>query len=194
MTDDAPEVDPDGRPRPQFGEYATPEEQRARIRQPETTAALSNGQAPDERTTPRGPAVGAAPSVRGRGRLVDRVVTGVLLGYGLFIVLTSIPTFIDYGGFASTFLSALGVSATLADPGAGRGWGLAASLVLGVGWLVAVLLSFANLRAGRITFWIPLVAGIVCNLVSSALVIIPLVSDHAVWSAIESTLMGSAGR
>lgn len=194
MSDYAPETGPDGRPRPKFGEYATPEEQRARIRQPDASAALSSGQAPDE-VPPRSPAPGPAPVVRrGRGRTIDRVATGVLLGYGLFIVLTSIPTVVDYSGFVSTFLSTLGVSASLADPGAGRGWAIAAALVLGIGWLAAVALSLANLRAGRITFWIPLVAGVVCNLVSSTLLIIPLVSDHAVWSAIEGALLGTAGR
>lgn len=192
MSDYAPETGPDGRPRPKFGEYATPEEQRARIQQPDAPAALSSGQAPDE-LPPRSPAPAPA-APRKRGRTIDRIATGVLLGYGLFIVLTSIPTVVDYSGFVSTFLSTLGVSASLADPAAGRGWAIAAALVLGIGWLAAVALSLANLRAGRITFWIPLVAGVVCNLVSSTLLIIPLVSDHAVWSAIEGALLGTAGR
>ena len=33
--------------RPQYGEYATPEEQRARIQQPDTTWLLETGQDPD---------------------------------------------------------------------------------------------------------------------------------------------------
>ena len=35
--------DPDPRPRPQYGEYASPEEQRARIAKPDVTDALSTG-------------------------------------------------------------------------------------------------------------------------------------------------------
>ena len=47
MSDFAPEVGPDGRPRPRFGEYASAEEQRARITQPDVTDALSAGVAPE---------------------------------------------------------------------------------------------------------------------------------------------------
>ncbi len=36
---------PEERPRPQYGEYATPEEQRARIQHPDVTWALETGQA-----------------------------------------------------------------------------------------------------------------------------------------------------
>jgi hypothetical protein len=200
MSGFTPEIGPDGRPRPRYGEYATPEEQRARIAQPEVTEALSGGDSP----APAAPAVmrspapsqsrpgAAAATTATRGSMLDRIATVALLAYGLFIVITSIPSVADYNSFAATFFETLGSDATLADPSAGRGWGLASALVLGVGWLVTALLSWLNLRAQRISFWIPLVGGVVFTMVASALLIVPLTMDPAAWSAIQE-LVGTTG-
>jgi hypothetical protein len=182
--------DPAERPRPQYGEYATPEEQRARIKQPDLTRLLETGQDPD---APRG-AVPAAPAVAGkpanapaavaRGRFTDRVATIALLVYGLVNVVTSIPSMIDYGSYVSTVLSLLGVDGELADPAAGRPWGIAAALILAIGWLLTAYVSWRSLARGRITWWIPLVAGIVFTLITGVLLMVPIVSDPTLWNAI----------
>lgn len=196
MSDFAPEAGPDGRPRPRYGEYATPEEQRARIAQPAVTDALSAGVTPAAAPAASAPSAPAAPSapvpVATRRSMLDRIFTVALLGYGLFIVITSIPTVADYDGFAAGFFETLGVDATLTDPSAGRGWGLASALVLGIGWLAAAVLSWRNLRAGRISFWIPLVAGIVCTMIASVLLVVPLMMDPGAWAAIQGVI-DSAG-
>jgi hypothetical protein len=199
MSDFTPETGPDGRPRPRYGEYATPEEQRARIAQPQVTEALSSGAAPaaDASAPPFSPpaaatsSAAAAPRALG-GSMVDRILTMGMLGYGLFIVITSIPTVTDYTSFASSFFETIGADATLSDPAAGRGWGLAAALVLGIGWLAAAVLSWLNLRARRISFWIPLVAGIVFTMIASTLLVVPLMTDPAVLAALQDVL-GSTG-
>lgn len=193
--------DPAGgeRPRPQYGEYATPEEQRARIRQPEASAALEDGRSPSAPIDQRapvdpvipGPVAGTRPATR--PRFVDRVITFALLGYGLFTVLGSIPAATDYTQFATTFLQVFGVDQALSDPASARGWGLAAALVLGIGWVATLGLSWISLRAGRISFWIPLVGGVVFNLVSSVLLVAPLMADPAVWSALQDALVGPLG-
>jgi hypothetical protein len=183
-------VDP--RPRPQYGEYATPEEQRARIRQPDLTRLLETGQDPDAL---KGAAPAAAPSVVAtpagapmrRGRFADRVITIALLVYGLVNVVTGLPSMIDYGAYVSTVLELLGVDAQLADPAAGRPWGIAAAIVLAIGWLLTAYVSWWNLSRGRITWWIPLVAGIVFTFVSGVLLMVPIVSDPALWNAILDT-------
>lgn len=196
MSDFAPEAGPDGRPRPRYGEYATPEEQRARIAQPAVTDALSAGvtpaAAPAASTPPASAEPGKPVPVAARRSMLDRIFTVALLGYGLFIVITSIPTVADYTGFAASFFDTLGVDATLTDPGAGRGWGLASALVLGIGWLAAAVLSWRNLRAGRISFWIPLVAGIVCTMIASLLLVVPLMMDPGAWAALQGVI-DSAG-
>ena len=183
----------DGLPaRPQYGEYATPEEQRARIKQPDTTWLLETGQDPDAlhgapaKPVPSTVAASQAP-VRGK-RFADRVATVALLVYGLVQVVTSIPSMIGYEAYVSTLLGLLGVDAQLTDPAAGRPWGMAAALVLAVGWLLTAYASWRSLARGRLTWWIPLVAGIVFTFVSGTLLMVPIVSDPTVWNAILDTL------
>jgi len=187
MTD---QVDP--RPRPEYGEYATPEEQRARIKQPDLTRLLETGQDPDalqgaDATTP--PSIVAKPATApvSRGRFVDRVATIALLVYGLVNVVTGIPNMIDYEAYVGTVLGLFGVDAQLADSAAGRPWGIAAALVLGVGWLLTAYVSWRSLARGRITWWIPLVAGIVFTSTAGILLMVPIVSDATLWSAILDT-------
>ena len=62
----------------------------------------------------------------------------------------------------------LGVDVELADPAAGRPWGIAAALVLAIGWLLTAALSWWSLRRGRLTWWIPVVGGIVFTFASRA--------------------------
>ncbi len=183
--------DPAERPRPQYGEYATPEEQRARIAQPDMTWLLETGQDPDAlkgappadspkaapTSTPAGPAMR-------RGRFADRVATIALLVYGLVNVVTAIPSMLDYEAYVTTVLGILGIDGQLADPAAGRPWGVAAALVLAIGWLLTAWVSWRRLAKERVTWWIPLVAGIVFSGISGVLLMVPLASDPALWNAI----------
>lgn len=198
MSDAAPEQRPHApgdasRPRPQYGEYATAEEQRARIRQPDATHALETGQPvmPAAEPAPAAPitvggvgAAGAPP----RPRTVDRIVTVALLAYGLFTVLSSFPAFLDYGAYAQAMFAVMGVDAELADPAAGRPWGIAAAVVFAVGWIATALLSWWSLRRGRVTWWIPLVAGVVFTFAAGMLMVVPLMNDPAVWDALVGSL------
>jgi hypothetical protein len=175
------------RPRPQFGEYATPEEQRARIQEPApwqqepATPVMTDSPAPGIPASP-------APAER-RPRPVDRIVTFALLAYGLVNVISSVPAFLDYGAYAETLLSMLGVDVQITDPAAGKAWGIAAVLVLAVGWCATAVVSWWSVRRGRLTWWIPLVGGILFTFVSGALMAVPLMNDPAVWQA----LVESAG-
>lgn len=182
-------TDPAERPRPQYGEYATPEEQRARIQQPDTTRLLETGQDPDVlggAVPPDSPSIvakPAAPAMR-RGRFIDRVATIALLVYGLVTVVTGIPTMIDYQSYVDMVLELLGIDGQLADPSAGRPWGIAAALVLAIGWLLTAWVSWRSLARERLTWWIPLVAGIVFTFISGVLLMVPIVSDPTLWNAI----------
>ena len=178
------------RPRPQFGEYATPEEQRARIQAPApwqqelATPTMTEAPAPGIPS----PSQHAEPAQR-RSRPVDRIVTFALLAYGLVNVVSAVPAFLDYGAYAETMLTMLGVDVQLSDPADGRAWGIAAVLVLTIGWCATAAVSFWSVRRGRLTWWIPLVAGILFTLAAGALMAVPLLSDPAVWQA----LVDSAG-
>lgn len=179
----------DERPRPQFGEYASAEEQRARIQQPEVTERLEAGVAPADApstpSTPSAPAGAAAPI--GRRRLVDRIVAFALLGYGLVNVVAAAPSLVDYAAYMTSVFELMGVDAELGDPQAGRPWGIAAAIVLVGGWLLTAALTWANARRGRVSWWIPLVGGVVFSLTAGILVMVPLMSDAALWSSLVGT-------
>lgn len=191
MTGNAP--DPrEPRPRPQYGEYATPEEQRAHIRQPEVTRSLDTTvPATPAPPVPPGQQQAAAPASLGpdgrpmpRARTVDRIVTFALLAYGLINVLTTVPSFLDYSAYADTMFALLGVDAELADPAAGRPWGIAAAFVLSIGWLLTAAISWWSMRRGRLSWWIPLAGGVVFIFVTGTLMVIPLMNDPAAWDAL----------
>lgn len=175
--------------RPLYGEYATPEEQRARIRQPDATWALENGQAVvPESPGPIPPAsapaktapVSAAPPAKRRGGLADRVITIALLGYGLFAVLSSFVALTDFPTFANTWMETVGIDGEFTNFAQGRLWGTIAAAVFAIGWLITALISWRMLRRGRITFWVPIVGAVVSYLAVTALLLVPLLGDPAI--------------
>lgn len=123
-----------------------------------------------------------------RPRMADRIVTFALLAYGLVNVVSTVPAFLDYSAYADMMFTIMGVDAELADPGAGRPWGIAAALVLGLGWAVTAAISWWSIRRGRISWWIPLVGGIVFTLAAGTLMVIPLMNDPAAWDALLGTI------
>ena len=185
---------PEERARPQYGEYATPEEQRARIKQPAHVEPIVPAPAAGP-GIPMGPqsaltAPADAPKADSSRRWhpVDRVVTFALLAYGLVNVVTAIPQLVDYAAYTETVFTLLGVDAKLTDPSAGKPWGLAAAIVMALGWLATALVTWWNLRRGRVSWWIPLVGGIVFTLITGTLMLIPLTSDPAVWSSLVGSM------
>lgn len=190
------DADPRGRadadqspPRPQFGEYATPEEQRARIQRPEVTEALEAGVAPKPAPQPA-PAAAPAGTTAGfpvpasRGARVDRIVTFGLLFYGLFSVVTTIVQLLDFPQYAERGAQMLGVTATFTNLSAGYVWGAAAAFVYGIGWLLTAVLTWRRMKSGRLAFWIPLVGFVVTALVAGVCVTLALVGDAQFMSAI----------
>ncbi|MFN3948988.1 DUF6264 family protein [Microbacterium sp.] len=188
------DLDPRGRadeqrPRPQFGEYATPEEQRARIRRPEVTEALEAGVAPKPAPQPA-PATAPADKAAGfpvpasRGARVDRIVTFGLLFYGLFSVVTTIVQLLNFPEYAERGAQMLGVTTTFTNLSAGYVWGAAAAFVYGIGWLLTAVLTWRRLKSGRLAFWIPLVGFVVTALVAGVCVTLALVGDAQFMSAI----------
>lgn len=190
MSDDSRHAAQGGaeRPRPQFGEYATAEEQRARIQRPEVTEALEAGVAPQQTPQPQpAPAADAPagfPAPASRGARVDRIVTFGLLFYGLFSVVTTIVQLLDFPEYAERGAQMLGVTATFTNLSAGYVWGAAAALVYGVGWLLTAVVTWRRLRRGRIAFWVPLVGFVATALIAGICVTMALVGDAQFMTAI----------
>ncbi|MFL0566153.1 DUF6264 family protein [Microbacterium sp. 179-I 1D1 NHS] len=158
------------RPRPQYGEYATPEEQRAAIRQPTPEPAAP--------VDPPHPPTAPATTVAARPtRMADRVITLALLAYGLVTVIGAIPQLVDYGSFAKTWMEVAGVSGEFTNTAQGALWGGIGATVFAVGWLLTAILSWWSLSRGRLSWWIPPVGAIVTFLIVSVCLVVPLFGD-----------------
>lgn len=193
----------ESRPRPQFGEYASPEEQRARIAEPiDEQRAEELGiapvvpverqprqqQEPTLREQTREPATvppGTAAAAGTRPVAGDRLATSILLGLGLVGLIVTMPGLLDLPGQIRALLFRAGISGYSTDGLASAMGSLALGLQILL-WVVAVLLSSRSLRAGRLTFWIPLVAGVVANVAVVILVAVALGADPAVLEYVRS--------
>ena len=110
---------PDPRPRPQYGEYATPAEQKARIAHPQPPAVHTP--APSSHPVPSG-AGGGRPASPAAPHPVDRVVTFALLAYGAFNVITSAIAFFDLAGVADMTYRMMGIAGSFTNTPTSRGW------------------------------------------------------------------------
>lgn len=188
VTDSSSDLPLGDRPRPQYGEYATPEEQAARIRQPLPAPARAE---PMPAPAPPAPASWpeAAPAKRAAsspGRIVDRAVAIAMLAYGMLSLLSAIPAILD----PAALLPALGLDPddfAMTTTGA---WGIAAAISLGLGWALTAWATWVAHKRGWIVFWIPIVGGFVFNTLAAILVSTPLLADPAVRDAILNQLGG----
>ncbi|GAA5028927.1 DUF6264 family protein [Microbacterium fluvii] len=168
--------------RPRYGEYATPEEQRARIRQPDVTAAYDAGHAvPAPTTAPSPNGVGhdpqAAPAAATRQHPVDRVVTTGLLGFGFVNVLFSAFGYLDLAAVIQNAWEIIGIDGSFTNTASAQLWGPIAAGVLVIGYLATAFISFRVMRSGRIAWWIPLVGAVVSFIGVYACLLVPLLSD-----------------
>lgn len=174
------------RPRPQYGEYATPEEQRARIQQPDASSALSAGHAvtpppsvPPLTSAPAAAVPPATPAAAVRPNQADRIATIALLAFGAFNVVSSVFSFLNLAEVAQQAMRIMGVDGEFTNVAGAQLWGPIAAVVLVVGYVVTILLSLRRLRAGRITWWVPLVGAVLTYLVVYVCLAMPLVGDPA---------------
>lgn len=171
------------RPRPAYGEYATPEEQRAAIRQPMPEPAAPAPSAPQPASPVPGHARPARPTTRAAtpSRAADRVVTFALLAYGLITVVGAAPQLWHFTEFAQTALDVAGIDATFTNTAQGDVWGPVGAIVYIVGWLVTAVLSWMSIMRGRVSWWIPLVGAILTSVAVTVCLTIPLFGDPALF-------------
>ncbi|GAA3928506.1 DUF6264 family protein [Microbacterium soli] len=163
--------------RPQYGEYASPEEQRARA-----------GLPPLE----QGPTASAqVPPVVTPGRDADRsqgaagrLITFVLLGFGLVNVLSSIPGLVDLSSALQQSLDLLGLEGTFTNHAGARTWGVAAAVVMLIGYAMTVWLSVRRIRRARSSWWIPLLGFVMTMIAVSICISVPMLGDPAFTKAL----------
>jgi drug/metabolite transporter (DMT)-like permease len=159
--------------RPQYGEYASPEEQRARAGLP----PVDQMPVASAVVLPTTPAAGAAaPQI---DRRVGRMVTAVLLGVGLVNVLTSIPGFLNLSASLDQSLKMLGYEGSFSDFAAAKTWGVVALVVMMLGYAATVWLSVRRIRRNRSSWWLPLVGFAVTMIAVTICISVPMLGDPA---------------
>jgi hypothetical protein len=166
------------RPRPQFGEYATPEEQKKAIKVPlddTESMPVESQESPTSHISVQGGPTAPVVAKRASG---DRVATMILLGIGMLTILLSMPALIDLPKSIDSAFAQLNLgNYTSTALGSALGW--TAFLVSVVLWGLALWLSLRAIRRGRVAWWIPLVLGVVANIVVFACVAFAMAGDPA---------------
>ncbi|WP_435743589.1 DUF6264 family protein [Microbacterium sp. PMB16] len=170
--------------RPQYGELATPEEQRKAAGLPPldqvevTVEPIAPVAAP-------GPESLAAAAPARRPHPVDRFVTIGLLAYGLVNVVISALSYLDITGAMNQTMKVLGIDGEFTNFAQGKLWGTIAAVVLVIGWSLTAWASIRRLRRGKVTWWLPLVGAVVTILIASMCVAVPMLGDPAFAAYLE---------
>jgi len=188
--------DPQRRTRPEYGEYATPEEQRAAIKQPadwqlegyETDVAPAqpapgayrpggsqHPQLPPPQGSMRWPSdESRRPQQPVRVGFGDRFVTFVLLGFGLSNVIGVVADAFNDGRAMRESMAVMGGNyEQLADALPAWLW-QGQAIIYAVVWLVTLIVSLSAMRAGRRSWWVPLLGAFVAFILFFAIFVIAL--------------------
>lgn len=180
------------RPAPEFGQYASPEEQARRRGEvnPEIAGSLA---APTPIPAAGEPlSKGVPKSADQAARFsIDRIVTYVLLGYGLVNVVFTVPQLLNIPLLMNDAITALADQYnTSVDAYTPKTLDTVMSYSLitlwAVLWAIAAFWSTSRLRAAKTSFWIPLAAGIIANVALFVAVLALLINDPAFGQLLES--------
>ncbi|HWS51904.1 MAG TPA: DUF6264 family protein [Microbacterium sp.] len=166
--------------RPQYGELATPEEQRRAAGLPasDRVDAGADGVAPSQGASAALLATGAA-TPRREASSVDRIATFVLLGFGLVNVLSSIGGLLDLASTMNRTMEILGIEGEFTALAVARTWGVMATIILIAGYGLTVWLSLRRVKARRRAWWVPLAGFVLTTFVVSVCISVPMFADPA---------------
>jgi hypothetical protein len=188
------------RSRPQYGEYASPEDQAKAIQvpiqppeQPNAAPApiesvgVGSGPTGGSWLRPGQPSVvpqpgqpgtdGQAGTARQMGHPRDIGFTAALLGIGLFWVLVSIPGMANLPQTIQQTYAMEGYTGHYGPVALASAIGLAVNISQLVLWGVTCALSVLAIRKRRRAFYIPLVGGVISGLVVMVLTIVAMFND-----------------
>lgn len=160
--------------RPQYGEYATPEEQRR-------LAGLPPAEAVPEAPVIQAAPVASAPAMPSRApaRPWDRIITIALLAYGVINVFMTAMSYLDLPTLMNRSMDILGIEGEFTNFAQGKTWGTAAAVVLFIGWAITAWLSVRRLRRGKLSWWVPLVGAAVTMVIATICITVPMMNDPA---------------
>ena len=189
--DDEPELPQYGerRPRPQYGEYATPQEQAKIIADslppvsallvPPTARPLTgggSGHRPPDAATRVSANAPVRPATPRRTRRWDLVLTAVFLGYASVNVIAQLVSRDTLATIVTQFFVAQGIGA-YTPTALTTTLGNVLNIVTLALFVVTVLATTWMLRRGRVAFWVPIVGGVAATTVALVFVVILLQSD-----------------
>ena len=190
---------PERRPRPQYGEYATPQEQAKIIAdslppvspllvpppaapavQPASappTAVGSAHRAPNAATRASASAAQGTAAPRRRRRW-DLILTAVLLGYASVNVIAQLTARDMLTTIVTQFFVAQGIG-DYTPTALTTTLGNSLNVVTLALFVLTVLATTWMLRRGRVAFWVPIAGGVAASIVALVFVVILLQSDPA---------------
>ncbi|MEO6943308.1 MAG: DUF6264 family protein [Lacisediminihabitans sp.] len=189
----------DSRPRPQYGEYASPEDQAKAIgiplvHVPKTVPAaapvadpvhsVEKGKEKDAHS-----AVASNSTATRAKRSRDTVATVMLLGLGLAWILISIPGTSDLAGTLNRTYALQGYTGKYGPVALASILGLVINISSLVLWGITCAVSIALIRRHRRAFYVPLIGGALSGLVIIALTIVAMFNDPGLLAHL-STLQG----
>jgi hypothetical protein len=164
----------DERPRPQYGEYATPEQQAAamgktHVPQPPAPAPVPMGAPLAAPPAPTDRGTGDAPPYPQRqSGFFNRFFTVFLLGFGALTLFGWAPLWLNLASQLQSAYQSYGLSITV--PLSVNAAGIPILIVNIALYVLSVVLSVFALRRGRIAFYIPVV-GFVVFLFTASIII-----------------------
>jgi len=169
----------DERPRPQYGEYASPDEQAQAMGVP--LEPVLPPPVASERIESAAPPADVIP----KPRPWDRIVTTALIAIGTFAVLTFFPAFAT---LSSTFSQAFTIAGygDFQSTSLANSVGVVLNVVMVAFFLVSMFLALRALRSGRRAFWIPLTAGVTFFIIVIVAMGAVLLGDPAFQAYIET--------
>lgn len=181
------------RPRPQYGEYATPQEQAKIIADSlppvspllvPPTISRAIPQAPDASTR-----VGTTPPPSAAGRRPRRwdiILTVALLGYATINVIAQLLAKDTLATIATQFFITQGIGVYTVTA-LTTSLGNTLNLITLALFVLTVLATTWMLRRGRVAFWVPIAGGVVATIVALVFVVILLQADPAFTAYLDGT-------
>jgi hypothetical protein len=181
----------DDRPKPRYGEYApegwvnpvtaeadTAEE--ARVTEQDARPAISTDVRPGDATR-------TAPPALSTGRRIDRVATFALIGLGAFGAIQAVARVPGYAETQLAQFETFGLDLSgFGSSGALQTFGVVMAVLAVTLFAVSTWWTLRRLRAGRLGFVVPLVAGVVFGLVQGFGAAAILMGDPAFAEAMQS--------
>ncbi|MFE6995456.1 DUF6264 family protein [Microbacterium sp. NPDC057659] len=162
--------------RPQYGEYATPEEQRL-------AAGLPAVPPPPPAAPAPAPVAPAPVAETPKPRQADRLITIAMLAYGVVNVFSTIPQFLNMGEALTQAMKMLGIPGEFTNLGPARTWGIVAIVVMLVGFAATVYVAFRRIRAAKLAWWVPLAGFVITMFAVSMCMMVPIMGDPAFMKA-----------